>query len=187
MALKRATLKAMGLTDEQVASIIEMHTETVDGLNAELSKYKTDAEKLDGVQKELDALKAKGDDGWKAKHDTLQADFDKYKNDIETAKSKAAKDAAVRAYYESKKITGKNLDIAMRGSRAEIDALELDGDNIKDASALDALIAGDFAALIVETDTTGAPVHQNLGSNAGGAQDLGKLSMAEYIAARTKK
>ena len=32
MALSRKSLKAMGLTDEQVDSIIEMHTETVDGL-----------------------------------------------------------------------------------------------------------------------------------------------------------
>ena len=32
MALTRKSLKAMGLADEQVDSIIEMHTETVDGL-----------------------------------------------------------------------------------------------------------------------------------------------------------
>lgn len=59
MALSRKSLKAMGLTDEQVDSIIEMHAETVDGLKEEIHKYKADAEKLPGVQKELDDLKAK--------------------------------------------------------------------------------------------------------------------------------
>ena len=57
----------MGLTDEQVDSIIEMHTDTVDGLKADISKYKGDAEKLPGVQKELDDLKAAGDGVYKEK------------------------------------------------------------------------------------------------------------------------
>ena len=38
MALTRKALKAMGLTDEQVDSIIEMHTDTVDGWKADVSK-----------------------------------------------------------------------------------------------------------------------------------------------------
>ena len=49
MALTRKSLKAMGLTDEQVDSIVEMHTETVDGLKADIAKYKGDAEKLPSV------------------------------------------------------------------------------------------------------------------------------------------
>ena len=61
MALTRKSLKAMGLTDEQVDSIIEMHTETVDGLKADIAKYKGDAEKLPGVQRKLDDLEPAGD------------------------------------------------------------------------------------------------------------------------------
>ena len=49
VALTRESLRAMGLTDEQVDSIIEMHTDTVDGLKADVSKYKSDAEKLSTV------------------------------------------------------------------------------------------------------------------------------------------
>ena len=41
----------MGLTDEQVDSIVEMHTETVDGLKEKLKTAEEKAEKLDGVQK----------------------------------------------------------------------------------------------------------------------------------------
>ena len=52
MALTRKLLKGMGLTDEQVDTIIEAHTDTVDGLKAEIGRYKADAEKLPGTQKE---------------------------------------------------------------------------------------------------------------------------------------
>ena len=59
----------MGLTDEQVDTIIEAHTDTVDGLKADVSKYKSDAEKLAGVEKELNDLKAMGDGGYKEKYE----------------------------------------------------------------------------------------------------------------------
>ena len=177
MALTRKLLKGMGLTDEQVDTIIEAHTDTVDGLKADVSKYKTDSEKLSDVQKELDELKAKGDDGWKEKHDKLKGEFDKYKGDIEAKETKANKEKAVRAFYESKGITGKNLEIAMRGSRAEIDGIELDGDKIKDASVLDALVKGDFSGLVATTTTKGANT-ANPPANTGGT----KLTKAEIYA-----
>ena len=167
MALTRKLLKGMGLTDEQVDTIIEAHTDTVDGLKADVSKYKTDAEKLSDVQKELDDLKAKGDDGWKEKHDKLKGEFDKYKGDIEAKETKANKEKAVRAFYESKGITGKNLEIAMRGSRAEIDGIELDGDKIKDTSPLDALVKGDFSGLVATTTTKGANTANPPANNGG--------------------
>ena len=44
MALTRKLLKGMGLTDEQVDTIIEAHTDTVDGLKDQISTYKADAD-----------------------------------------------------------------------------------------------------------------------------------------------
>ena len=155
MPLTRKLLKGMGLTDEQVDTIIEAHTDTVDGLKADVSKYKTDAEKLSDVQKELDALKAKGDDGWKEKHDKVKKEYDDYKNEVTAKESKAIKEKAVRAFFEEKGITGKNLEIAMRGSRTEIDGIEMDGDKIKDTASLTALVEGDFSALVSTTTKKG--------------------------------
>lgn len=159
MALTRKLLKGMGLTDEQVDTIIEAHTDTVDGLKSDISKYKADTEKLPTVQKELDDLKAKGDDGWKEKHDKVKKDFDDYKNGVESEKSKAAKEKAARAYFEGKNIIGKSLELAMRASAAEIAGLELDGEKIKDTAVLDGLIAGDLAALVgsIGVRGSGAP------------------------------
>lgn len=185
MALTRKMLKAMGIEEEKIDQIIEAHAETVDGLKADITKYKGDAEKLPNVQKELDDLKAAGDGGWKEKYESEKTAFEQYKGEQTAKETRAAKEKAVRAYYESKNITGKNLEIAMRGSRAEIEALDLDGENIKDAASLDALVAGDFAGLVSTTTTTGAST-SNPPTNNTGAEDLGSLSMADYIAARKK-
>lgn len=168
MALTRKLLKGMGLTDEQVDTIIEAHTDTVDGLKDQVKAYKADADKLPDVQKELDGLKAAGDDGWEAK----AKDWEKKYTDLVAENKKrenlAAKETAVKAYYESKGITGKSLDIAIRGSRAEIDALELDGETIKDTSELDELVKGTFSGLVTTTTVEGANTSKPPANTGGG-------------------
>lgn len=148
MALTRKLLKGMGLTDEQVDTIIEAHTDTVDGLKADVSKYKADAEKLPDVQKQLDDLNAAGDGGYKEKYEKEHSAFETYKSTVTAKESKAAKEKAVRAYFESKNITGANLDLAMRGCGEEMAALELDGEKIKDTKSLDALVDGTYKGLV---------------------------------------
>ena len=148
MALTRKLLKGMGLTDEQVDTIIEAHTDTVDGLKADVTRYKADAEKLLGVQKQLDDLKAAGDGGYKEKYEKEHSAFEAFKTDITAKESKAAKEKAVRAYFESKNITGANLDLAMRGCGEEMSVLELDGEKIKDTKSLDALVDGTYKSLV---------------------------------------
>lgn len=98
---------------------------------------------------------------------TLKKSFDDYKAEIASKQAKEAKEKAVRAFYESKGITGKNLEIAMRGSRAEIDGIELDGGKIKDASTIDALVKGDFSGLVATTTTKGAKTANPPANNGG--------------------
>jgi hypothetical protein len=167
MALTRKSLKAMGLTDEQVDSIVEMHTETVDGLKDKLKTAEEKANKLDDVQKELDGLKANTGDDWKSKYEKEHNDFESYKKGITEKETKAAKEKAVKAYFEGKNITGANLDIAMRGCRDEIGAIELDGDKIKDTAALDALVSGTFAGLVVTKSVHGAQTANPPANNGG--------------------
>lgn len=139
----------MGIEEEKIDQIIEMHSETVDGLKAQIAAAKEGKEpakesKAEPVKK---AEKPEDSEAYKK----LQAELDALKAE----KVKAAKEKAARAYFESKNITGKNLDIAIRGARSEIDALELDGDKIKDAKALETLVAGDYSGLVVTTERTG--------------------------------
>lgn len=167
MAMTRKSLKAMGLTDEQIDSIIEMHTETVDGLKDKLKTAEDKASKLDDVQKELDGLKANSGDDYKAKYEKEHKDFEAYKKGVTEKETKAAKEKAVKAYFEGKNITGANLDIAMRGASAEIAGVELDGDKIKDTAALDALVGGTFAGLVVSKTVQGAQTANPPANNGG--------------------
>lgn len=175
MALTRKMLKAMGIEDEKIDQIIEAHTETVEGLKDQVSAYKADAEKLPGVQKELDDLKKEGGDGgYKAKYEKEHKDFADYKAGIAAKESAAAKEKAARAYFAGKGIPAESMALVIRGAKAEIDALNLDGDKIKDATALDSLLAGDYKGLIGKetrqgTDTKTPP------DTTGGAKSRAEI------------
>nr|DAV17893.1 MAG TPA: hypothetical protein [Caudoviricetes sp.] len=155
-------------TEEIENRLVALHLGVVDPLKDDLTKYKADAEKLLCVQKELDDLKAAGDGGYKEKYEKEHSDFEAYKSDVTKKESKAAKEKAVRAYFESKNITGANLDLAMRGCGEEMAALELDGEKIKDTKALDALVDGTYKGLVSTTQTKGANP-ANPPANTGGA------------------
>ena len=71
MALSRKFLKAMGLTEEQIDSVVEAHRETVDGLQKSLTAAEDKAKKFDNVEKELNELKAanSGREDFKTKYE----------------------------------------------------------------------------------------------------------------------
>lgn len=163
MAFTRATIR--NLAKE---SGVELPKELEDALVSEHLTAR-DAYAEEQVKAELEkqpaekAVNVKDSEEYK----TLKKSFDDYKEEIANKQAKEAKEKAVRAFYESKGITGKNLEIAMRGSRAEIDGIELDGDKIKDNSALDALVKGDFSGLVATTTTKGANTANPPANNGG--------------------
>lgn len=177
MSITRKLLKGMGLTEEQQDTILEAHTATLEDIKKERDRYKEDAEKLPTIQRELDDLKAKDDDGWKDKHDKVKKDFDDYKSDVEAKESRAAKEKAAKAYFAGKNIEGANLNIALRSCVNEIDALELDGENIKDTTALDALVSGDLSSLVSKPSPN---VRVDIGGRVGGG--AAPLTRSDIIA-----
>ena len=176
MALTRKLLKGMGLTDEQVDTIIEAHTDTVDGLKADVSKYKTDAEKLSDVQKELDELKAKGDDGWKEKYDNLKGEFDKYKTDVQEKETHNKKVEAYRAILQDANLSEKGIEKAVK--YADWDKIELDADGkLKGANDHIKAVREEWAEYVTTTTTTGAKTSTPPANNGGA-----KLTKAEIYA-----
>ena len=169
MALTRKLLKSMGIEDEKIDQIIEAHSETVDGLKDKLRKAEEDAEDLKDVQKELDDLKKKTDGAkdWEKKFNDERKAFEDFKKEIAGKETAAAKEKAVRAYFEGKGIKGDNLEIAIRGAKDEIAGLELDGEKIKDAKSLDDLVAGTYKGLVVKTQTNGAGTDTPPGNTGG--------------------
>lgn len=190
MALTRKMLEAMGVDEKAIDQIIDAHIEVVNGLKDKLKTAEENAGKYADAVKELEDLK-KGD--YKARYEKEHKEYEDYKKSVTAKETKAAKEAAVKAYFEGKNITGKNLEIAIRGSRDEIEALELDSNNnIKDTKSLDALVAGTFAGLVVSQQKQGAPKTTPPGGGTPGAltrQDIMKIkdtterqkAWAEYL------
>lgn len=156
MALTRNMLKGMSLTDEQIDTIIESHAETVDGLKAERDKYKANAEKLADVQEELNALKAKGDGGYKEKYDKLKTDFDNYKAEIENAKKLEAKKEAYRELIKDAGLSEKGAEKALK--YAEWDKIEVEDGKIKDSKEHMKALKEEWAEYVVKENTEGASV-----------------------------
>ena len=183
MALTRKLLKGMGLTDEQVDTIIEAHTDTVDGLKADVSKYKTDAEKLSDVQKELDDLKAKGDDGWKEKHDKLKGEFDKYKTDVQEKETHSKKVEAYKAILKDANLSEKGIEKAIK--YAEWDKIELETDGkLKGASDHIKAVKEEWAEYVTTTTTTGAKTSNppaNNGNSGVTKEDFQKMSYKDRL------
>ena len=154
MALTRKLLKGMGLTEEQVDTIIEAHTETTDGLKKDIEKYKGDAEKLPGVQKELNDLKAAGDGGYKEKYEKEHADFEKYKADQTAKETRQAKETAYRELLKAAGVSEKRIPAILKVT--DLNGIEMDGDKIKDADKHTKTVKTEWAEFVESSNTTGA-------------------------------
>ena len=177
MAITRKLLKGMGLTEEQQDTIIEAHTDTVNGLKADIDRYKADAEKLPGVQKELDDLKGNGDDGYKAKYESEHKAFEDYKKTVDAEKTTAAKEKAVEAVLKKIGVSEKRLQSVAKLAKADglLDALELNDDGaVKEANKLEKSLKDSYSEYITTTSTKGADT-PTPPANSGGAN----LTMAD--------
>ena len=84
-------------TEDIENRLIALHLGVVDPLKDQIQTYKTDAEKLPGVQKELDDLKAAGDGVYKEKYEAEVKAHSEYKKQIEGEKKAALDEADVMA------------------------------------------------------------------------------------------
>lgn len=188
MALTRKGLKAAGLTDDQVDFVMEGNAETVDGLKEERDRYKADAEKLPVVQKELDDLKGKGDDGYKEKYESEHKAFEDYKTSVAAEKTTAAKEKALETALKKVGIADKRLQSVARLCKGDglLDKLELDEKGaIKDSDKLETSLKEYYSDYIVTTSTQGAntanPPAGNGGSGSITAEAFKKMGYADRL------
>lgn len=155
MALTRKLLKGMGLTEEQIDSVIDAHTETVDGLKTQIETLKADADKLKDVQKELSDLKNGKD--WKAEADKLKKEFDDFKASTEAKETAAAKREALRKVAKDAGLSEAGVNKAVK--YADLSKVELDKDgNAKNADKLASDIKSEWGDYVTTTKTKGADV-----------------------------
>lgn len=166
MAITRKLLKGMNLTDEQIDTIIEAHTDIVDRLKSDLQKYKDDAEKLVSVQDELNGLKSEHGDNYKEKYEKVKKEFDQYKADQTEKETRSAKENAVRHLMKDVGISEKRLDSILKVY--DFTGVELDENGaLKDADALKNGIKKDWSDFIVTQSIEGAKTANPPANNGG--------------------
>ena len=142
MSLTRKFLKELGIADDAAEQIITEHTTTTARMMDELQEAQDEAANVAAIQQEVDTLK-----GFQTQYETEKAAHDALRAEVDAASTAKAKTDALRAYFESKNITGDKIPVAMRA--VSLESIEMDGDKIKDTTALDALVAGDLKPLTV--------------------------------------
>lgn len=172
MALTRSMLKGMGLTGEQIDTIIDAHAETVDGLKEERDGYKDDAAKVKGLEKKVADLekenadlKNSGDDGWKEKHDAVKADFDAYKKDVESKEERTAKEKAYRDILKDAGLNEKGIEKAVK--YADWDSIELEDGKVKDGKTHIKSVKEEWAEYVTKTNASGATTTTPPGDTGG--------------------
>ena len=163
MALTRNFLKSMGLSDEQVSAIIENHTDTVEGLKKERDTLKAAADSVEALTRERDEYKDKLSKAGDAAK--VQAEFDAYRQQVETEKANAAKSAAVRKALKASGVQREEfLDLLM--GKVELDKVEMDGDAVKDEEAFVAPFKASYAGCFASESEQGTKL-QNPPSGGG--------------------
>ena len=175
-------------TDEIENQLVALHLGVVDPLKDDVTRYKADAEKLPAVQKELDDLKGKGDDGYKEKYESEHQAFEDYKTSVAAEKTTAAKEKALETALKKVGIADKRLQSVARLCKGDglLDKLELDDKGaIKDSDKLEASLKESYSDYIVTTSTQGAntanPPAGTGGSGSITAEAFKKMGYADRL------
>jgi molecular chaperone GrpE (heat shock protein) len=175
-------------TDDIGKKLVTLHRSVVDPLLDDLdsakrdaTKYKTEADKVPGLQKDLDEAK-KGED-WKTKFEKAEKDLKDYKDqiarDAETAKVKAA----YKKLLTEEKISEKSLDAVLNVTDYSKMKLKEDGtlDGIED---LKKDIDTRWGGFKVQTRQRGEKVDTPPagGNNGGGDNSIRTMTAAWHAA-----
>ena len=144
-------------TDDLENRLIALHLGVVDPLKDQLQTYKTDAEKLPAVQKELDDLKAANDGGYKEKYEAEVKAHKEYKQKVEAEKITARDDADVLSLCKE---AGIGRESALRMISKEIDRSKIkrgDDGQIANREELVNSIKAEYAEYVGASQNSGTP------------------------------
>ena len=175
MALTRKALSAMGIEDDKIEHIIEIHLQTINEIADERDKYKADAEKLPAIQKQLEKAKEKAqtDEELQSKYDTLmqekealQKQFDQYKSDQTAKETRAAKEKAYKEILKDAGISEKHYAKILKYS--DVDGVKLNKEGkIEAADEILKSVKEEWSDHIESFGTEGAKTETPPANNGG--------------------
>lgn len=162
----------MGIEDRQIETIIEAHTDTVNGLKADRDKYKEQAAKVPDLQRQLEeANEALNDsEDWKAKYESEKKALKDYQAKVDGEKAEAAKAKAYRDMLKGANVDPKRIDAIMRVT--DLAKVEMEDGKLKDGEKLAENAKQEWADFIVKTKTdTGSTATPPKGIKAADGAD----------------
>lgn len=176
MALLRKSLKAMGLTDEQIESVIEMHSDTVNDLKDQITAATANKEEFDKLKSENENLKtqlseskqaAADAEKYKKDYESVKNELDTFKSEVETKAAKAEADKAFTKWLTDNGYTdkGANKIVKYGGFTPEFNK---DG-TIKNADKLNESVAAEWSEYKITAKTEGAKT-ETPPANTGGSK-----------------
>lgn len=183
MALTRKLLKGMGLTEEQIDSIIDAHTDSLEGLQSKVKSLEAEAAEAKDLKKQLEDLK--GGKDWKAEHDKVKKELDDYRAEQQGKELSAKKRAAYKALLEKGNIDPKRIETVLKADRDKIEALELDDKGeVKDADKLSESIKADWSDFVTTTVRKGVNNAKPPKSEGGGSMTKEEIMAIKDTAQR---
>lgn len=149
MAFTRAFLRGLGVTDEQLTAIMEEHVSLMDEIKAERDSYKTQAENLQGIEKQFEELKK---EDWKSKYEKEKKDFSEYKTGVETEKTTQLVKDAYKKLLTDSKVGENHIGSILRVTDFSNMKLKDDG-TLEDADKLKESIKTDWSGFIATQRT----------------------------------
>lgn len=178
MSLTRKMLKSMNLTEEQVESIIEEHTNVVNALKEERDSLKEDAEKLKATEKALeDAKKRLESDDSQDRLEKLQKEFDDYKQTVTAKETKLAKEKARTQILKDAGLPSNWIDRASKSINLDDIKLNENGE-VEGLEELVGKIKEEWSDVIGKVETQGANISKppmNSGKGTMSKEDIMKI------------
>lgn len=160
-SLSRKFLDSIGIENDKADLIIERHNEVLTEIKDERDKYKSEAESIPELQKQLgeyEELKKKAEkDPYKVKYEALKEDYEEYKNGILKKETAEKKESAYKKLLIDSGVTEKRIPAILKVT--DLDSIEFDDDGkIKNADKVTENIKSEWADFISVKKTKGAEV-----------------------------
>lgn len=166
-SMSRKFLTGLGLSDAQLESVIEMHTEVTDALKAQIAELKDNNEHAEQLKQELEQAKKASDKAsvLKSDYEALKAEYEEYKTNQTRAETRGKKQAAYTELLKSIGINDRRAAAILKVT--DLDGMELSADGtLNNAKGLAETARNDWGDFITQTVTVGANTQMSPAQNA---------------------
>ncbi|MDE7398961.1 MAG: hypothetical protein K2N06_05470 [Oscillospiraceae bacterium] len=131
--IKNHISEGNAVTADAIAKLTKAISTAVGNEFVEKSRYKAKLEEIDSLKAEKQTAEdsATTAEKWKAKHDALKEDFERYKGEVSAKETRGAKEKAYRALLKEIGVVEKSIDSIIKVTNFDDIKLDKDG-NISD-------------------------------------------------------